>query len=205
MENPLLAAICPWCGSVEPPFAGGFCPGCRQSREAVDASAYCEVHQGPVSDAATVVLAPARTLVLTPEPTLVAHGQLCPACGSALAAPPKTAAVVVVRRRRRWPRRTLEVVLGVAVVGGLVLYGADRTGDLAVPHTSATHTSPPVTHVATPAPPTPRTAISRYYGYDVGPCLMLYSGEGGDTYVCGSGDVATIDPSGQVHVPHLWW
>jgi hypothetical protein len=138
-------------------------------------------------DLATLVLAP-------PAPTLDAHGQLCPVCGSALD-PIPTVVMAPVRRRRRWRARTLEVALGTATVFGLLLYGTDRTGDVVAP------TGPAVSKAAIL---TPRQAISHAYGYDVGPCLQVYETDSGATYICGEGDIATIRPDGTVRVPSLF-
>jgi hypothetical protein len=179
--------VCPWCGSAEPPFAGGFCPGCHQSREAVDRTWYCAEHGGR-GDLATLVLAP-------PAPTLVAHAHLCPVCGSALD-PVPTVVTAAPRRRRRWRARSLEVALGTATVLGLLLYGTDRTGDI------VTSQGPAVSKAATL---TPRAVISHAYGYDVGPCLSVYRSDSGTTYVCGQGDIATIRPDGTVHLPTSWF
>lgn len=78
---------------------------------------------------------------------------------------------------------------------GIVLFGAERTGDTVTPPPAAAATQ----HVTV----TPRAAISRHYGYDVGPCLMVYQTDAGDTYVCAGGDVATIAPDGSVRTPSL--
>jgi hypothetical protein len=183
-QEPLLSAVCPWCGSAEEPSAAGFCPGCHQSREAVDRAWYCEGHGGYV-DTATLVMGP-------PAPTLVAH-RMCPACGFSFDVP----AVVSTRprRRRRWRFRTLEVALGAATAVGLLLYGTDRTGDIVTP------AGPAVSKAATM---TPRQAISHAFGYDVGPCLQIYQSDSGTTYLCGEGDIATIHPDGTVRQPSLW-
>ena len=133
-------------------------------------------------------------MLAPPAPTLVAHERLCPVCGSELRAVPAVVAAPD-RHRRRRRARVLQVALGTVTVVGLLLYGTDRTGDIV---------APPGPGVSRAATLTPRETISRYYGYDVGPCLLVYRGDEGATYVCSQGDVATIEPGGAVHVPSLW-
>ena len=85
-------------------------------------------------------------------------------------------------------------MLGLLTAVGLMLYGTERTGDSVHPPASAASPARSVTV-------TPREAISQAYGYDVGACLLVYQSEGGATYICSRGVVASIGPGGTVTEP----